>query len=96
MPLQWDVQVSRVSGFRRWNAIETHASVKLWDLDASDDGERPAHAEAHDCYTPSASFQVLDGPTHVLFGSAYPVKSIHEVVGFVRLRRHPSVIQIWR
>src|SRR4030095_3398836 len=48
MPLQWDVQVSRVSGFCRWNTIETHARVKLWDLDASDNSERPTHAEAHD------------------------------------------------
>src|SRR5438093_9486022 len=36
MSLQWDSQVSRVSGFRRWNAIETHACVQLWDLDARD------------------------------------------------------------
>src|SRR5207249_5990210 len=50
MPLQWDVQVSRVSGFCWWNTIETHAGVEFWDLDASDDSERPTHAEAHDCY----------------------------------------------
>ena len=96
MSLQWDFHVSRVSGFRRWNAIETHARIKLWDLDASDDSERPAHAEAHDCYAPATGFQVLGSPAHVLFGSAYPVKSVHEVVGFVWLGRHPPVIQIRR
>src|SRR5215510_363455 len=96
MPLQWDVQVSRVSGFRRWNAIETHARIELWDLDTSDDGKCPAHAEAHNCYVSAAALQVLDGPTHVLFGSTYPVKSGHEVVGFIWFRRHPSMIQIRR
>src|SRR5262249_7808959 len=96
MPLQWDVQVSRVSGFRRWNAIEAHARVEFWDLDASNDSEGPAHAEAHACYAPAAGFQILGGPAHVLLGSAYPVKSGHEVVGFVWLCRHPPVIQIRR
>src|SRR5262245_21368294 len=96
MPLQWDVQVSWVSGFRRRNAIETHTRVKLWDLDASDNSERPTHAEAHDCYVPTAGFQVLGGPAHVLFGSADPVKSGHEMVCFVWLRGHPPVIQIRR
>src|SRR5262245_52502703 len=94
MPLQWDVQVSRVSGFCRRNAIETYTRVKLWDFDASDDGECPTHAEAHDCCTPAAGFQVLRGPAHVLLGSADPVKSGHEVVGFIWFRRHPSMIQI--
>src|SRR5215475_1502299 len=54
MPLQWDLQVSRVSGFCRWNTIETHTRVEFWDLDASDDSECPTHAESHDCYAPAA------------------------------------------
>src|SRR6266568_2957281 len=96
MPLQWDLQVSRVGGFYGWNTIETHACVEFWDLDASNDSERPTHAEAHDCYVPTAGLQILCGPAHILLGSAYPVKSGHEVIGFIRFRRHPPVIQIRR
>src|SRR5262249_21910017 len=88
MHLQWDVQVPRVSGFCRRNTIETYTRVKLWDLDASDDGECPTHAEAHDCYVPAAGFQVLRGPAHVLLGGADPVKSGHEVVCFIWLGRY--------
>src|SRR5215475_6705734 len=96
MPLQWDVKVSWVSGFRRRNAIKTHTRVKFWELDTSDKSERPTHAEAHDCYVPTAGFQVLSSPAHVLLGSAYPVKSGHEMVCFIWFRRHPPMIQVRR
>src|SRR5947209_18901265 len=66
MPLHWDVQVSRVSGFCRWNTIETHTRVKLWDLDASNETQRPTHAHTHDCYVPTARLQVQLRPAYSL------------------------------
>ena len=75
----------RVSGFRWRNAIETHASVEFWDLHTSNNGECPAHAETHNGYMPSTSFQILGSPAYILFSGAYPVKSGHEMIGFVWL-----------
>jgi hypothetical protein len=94
MTLEWYGDADGISNLSGRNAIKANTGIETWELDRGDNGQRTAHAKAHDRRFAAIGFDVFDRAANVLLDGPRPIQPTHQMAGFICIFRYASFVEI--